>query len=65
MSTIPQVPTCRYITIEQIQNKIKEDSFTYTQVRVIGKCKSYSADTHTVELEDLFSEGTMMKVNVF
>ena len=65
MSTIPSISTCRYITIQQILNRIKDDSFTYKEVRVVGRCKSFNAETHIVELEDLFAEGAILNVNAF
>ena len=32
---------------------------------MVGRCKSFNAETHTVELEDLFVEGAMLNVNAF
>ena len=32
---------------------------------MVGRCKSFNAETHTVELEDLFAEGAMLNVNAF
>ena len=39
MSTIPQTDPCRFITISEIKERIKNDNFAYKSVRIIGKIK--------------------------
>ena len=61
---IPQVAHCRYATIQQIKQKISDDSFTYKSVRVAGRVRSFKPDLHLVVLEDLFSDYNILQVNV-
>jgi hypothetical protein len=37
---IPNVPHCRFITISQINEKVRSDDFKYKEVRVAGKIHS-------------------------
>ena len=39
MSTIPHAEPCRFITIEEIKERMKNDNFSYKQVRIFGKIK--------------------------
>ena len=41
---IPQLDACRFITIGQINKRIKEDNFQYKSVRVYGKIKELQND---------------------
>ena len=38
-SFLPQLDSCRFITINEINKRMKEDNFTYKAVRVLGKLK--------------------------
>ena len=39
MSFLPQLDSCRFLTIEQIRQRISDDNFTYKSVRVLAKIK--------------------------
>ena len=52
---IPNVPHCRFITITQINEKIKADDFKYKEVRVVGKVHSHKDPI--AFLKDPFDEG--------
>ena len=39
MSLIPQVDSCRFLSIPEINFRIAQDNFTYKSVRVYGKLK--------------------------
>ena len=34
---IPQLDSCRFITLPQIKKRIQEDNFQYKSVRVLGR----------------------------
>ncbi len=51
---IPTVPHCRFITISEINEKVKTDDFKYKEVRVAGRV--ISKDDPIAILNDPFDE---------
>ena len=41
---IPQLDSCRFITLQQLRDRIKTDTFQYKSVRVAGKIVNLSSD---------------------
>ncbi len=41
---IPQLDSCRFITLEQLRDRIKTDTFSYKSVRVAGKIVNLASD---------------------
>ena len=60
---IPVVQPCRYLTIAEIKKRILEDNFTYRSVRVASKIKAING--FRAEVEDPFSEGTTLIVDIY
>ena len=41
---IPQLDSCRFISLTQLRDRIKTDTFTYKSVRVAGKIVNLQND---------------------
>ena len=50
--SIPQVDSCRFITIKGIKERIAEDNFAYKSVRVIGAVKTTDESSYLVLIEN-------------
>lgn len=59
---IPQLDSCRFITLANIKNRIAEDNFQYKSVRVLGRVKSLANEQGLTEIEQ---EGVDFPVNTF
>ena len=56
MSMIPVIESCRFISIEDINDKIKNDNFTYKSVRVLARVRQlYHSQTGYCIIESVIA----------
>ena len=63
---IPTVEPCRFMTIAQIRQKVADDAFQYSSVRVVAKILSRSAHNYnSIVLEDPFDPSQTLQADSY